>query len=133
MHGGAEWGHLSKDIFVSFFEKRIISVFLSSWGPSPGAGTKRQRCRRCRSFRVLSGCPGCATAEVKALKKDVDLVVLDTAGPVIKMQALRNGILLHSTKNAYENFFSETINEYDDLKFFRRGIEESVLRRRIYA
>ena len=67
------------------------------------------------------------------LKKDVDLVVLDAAGPVMKMQVLKSGILLHSTKNAYENFFSNTLNEYDDLKFFRSGIEESVLRRRIYA
>ncbi len=67
------------------------------------------------------------------LKKDVDLVVLDAAGPVMKMQVLKSGILLHSTENAYENFFSNTLNEYDDLKFFRSGIEESVLRRRIYA
>ncbi len=67
------------------------------------------------------------------LKKDVDLVALASAGPVMKMQVLKNGILLHGTKNAYENFFSNTVNEYDDLKFFRREIEESVLRRRIYA
>lgn len=67
------------------------------------------------------------------LKKDVDMVVLNVAGPVIKMQVLKSGILLHSNKNAYENFFTVTVNEYDDLKFFRSGIEENVLRRRIYA
>lgn len=67
------------------------------------------------------------------LKRDVDLVVLDTAGPVIKMQALKTGILLRADEGAYEDFFVSTINEYDDLKCLHREAEESVLRRRIYA
>jgi len=67
------------------------------------------------------------------LKRDVDLVVLDTAGPVIKMQALKTGILLCAAEGTYEDFFVATINEYDDLKYLRREAEEGVLRRRIYA
>jgi len=67
------------------------------------------------------------------LKRDVDLVVLDTAGPVIKMQALKTGVLLRAAEGAYEDFFVATINEYDDLKYLRREAEESILRRRIYA
>lgn len=67
------------------------------------------------------------------LKRDVDLVVLDTAGPIIKMQALKTGILLRAAEGAYEDFFVATINEYDDLKYLRREAEESILRRRIYA
>jgi len=67
------------------------------------------------------------------LKRDVDLVVLDTAGPVIKIQAPKTGILLRADEGAYEDFFVSTINEYDDLKCLHREAEESVLRRRIYA
>jgi len=69
----------------------------------------------------------------KLLERDVDLVVLDRAGPVIRMQALKTGILLASEKGAYEEFFVATVNEYDDLKYNRREIEESLLRRRHYA
>ena len=65
--------------------------------------------------------------------KDVDLVVLNSAGPVMKMQALKTGILLYAERGAYEQFFVSTINEYDDLKYCRREIEENILRRRLYA
>ncbi len=64
---------------------------------------------------------------------DVDLVVLDNIGPVMKMQALKTGILLHAEEGAYEQFFVSTVNEYDDLKYCRREIEENILRRRLYA
>ena len=64
---------------------------------------------------------------------DVDLVVLDSVGPVMKMQVLKTGILLHAEKGAYEQFFVPTVNEYDDLKYCRREIEENILRRRLYA
>ena len=67
------------------------------------------------------------------LNKEVDLVVLNTAGPVIKMQALKTGVVLHSRPNAYEDFFVRTLNEYDDLKYYRREIEENILRGRLYA
>ena len=64
---------------------------------------------------------------------DVDLIVLDSVGPVMKMQVLKTGILLHAEKGAYEQFFVSTVNEYDDLKYCRREIEENILRRRLYA
>ena len=64
---------------------------------------------------------------------DVDLVVLDSVGPVMKMQVLKTGILLHAEKGAYEQFFVSTVNEYDDLKYCRREIEENILRRRHFA
>ncbi len=67
------------------------------------------------------------------LNKEVDLVVLNTAGPVIKMQALKTGVVLYSRDNAYEDFFVRTLNEYDDLKYYRREIEENILRGRLYA
>lgn len=64
---------------------------------------------------------------------DVDLIVLDSVGPVMKMQVLKTGILLHAEKGAYEQFFVSTVNEYDDLKYYRREIEEGILRRRHFA
>jgi len=67
------------------------------------------------------------------LRREADLVVLNDAGPIIGMQALKTGIRLFSQKNAYEEFFVRTLNEYDDLKRLRAPIEEAVLRRRIYA
>ena len=57
------------------------------------------------------------------LKKEIDLIVLNNAGPVIRMQALKTGILLYKTPDSYEDFFTRTINEYDDLKYFRKSIE----------
>lgn len=67
------------------------------------------------------------------LRKDVDLVLLNSAGPVIRMQALKNGLIIHRGKNAYEEYFTRTLNEYSDLKFFRKEAEEKILGRRIYA
>lgn len=64
----------------------------------------------------------------------VDIVMLNNASPVIKMQVLKNGILLISKDpKVYNDFFVETINEYDDLKQTRREIEEKILKGRIYA
>jgi len=60
-------------------------------------------------------------------------IEINRAGPVIRMQALKTGILLVSEKGAYEEFFTATVNEYDDLKYNRREIEENLLRRRHYA
>lgn len=67
------------------------------------------------------------------LKKDIDLIVLNIAGPVIRMQTLKTGILIYKEQDAYGTFFTRTINEYDDLKYFRKDIEENILRGRIYA
>lgn len=67
------------------------------------------------------------------LKKEVDLVVLNTAGPIIKMQALKTGILIYRTKNTYEDFFTHTLYEYEDLKYYRQEIEKNILGGRIYA
>ncbi|MEG3065084.1 nucleotidyltransferase domain-containing protein [Acetomicrobium sp.] len=39
------------------------------------------------------------------LGKDVDLVVLDSAGPVMKMQALKTGILLYAERGSLRAVF----------------------------
>ncbi len=65
---------------------------------------------------------------------EVDIVVLNTASPVIKMQVLKKGtLLINKDQRAYNENFVNTVNEYDDLKRTRKEIEEKILRGRIYA
>ncbi len=64
----------------------------------------------------------------------VDIVVLNRASPIIKMQALKKGILLiNKNPRLYHEFFVRTINEYDDLKRTIKEIEDNILKGRIYA
>ena len=68
------------------------------------------------------------------LKREVDLVVLDNASPILRMQVLKHGILIYSrTKKDFYLFFAATVNQYDDLKRIRKNCEESILKGRIYA
>ncbi|MBM4140583.1 MAG: nucleotidyltransferase domain-containing protein [Nitrospira sp.] len=65
---------------------------------------------------------------------DVDIVVLNNASPVIKMQVLKKGtMLINKDRRTYNEFFVNTVKEYDDLKRTRKEIEEKILRGRIYA
>ncbi|MEW6585341.1 MAG: nucleotidyltransferase domain-containing protein [Nitrospirota bacterium] len=65
---------------------------------------------------------------------ETDIVVLNTASPVIKMQVLKKGgLLINKDQRAYNDFFVNTVKEYDDLKRTRKEIEEKILRGRIYA
>ncbi len=65
---------------------------------------------------------------------EVDIVVLNTASPVIKMQVLKKGtLLINKDQRAYNENFVNTVKEYDDLKRTRKEIEEKILRGRIYA
>jgi predicted nucleotidyltransferase len=65
--------------------------------------------------------------------KEVDILTLNTASPIIKMQVLRYGLLVKTDKRAYNDFFVSTLREYHDLKYLRREIEENLLKGRIYA
>jgi len=65
--------------------------------------------------------------------KEVDIVILNTASPIIKMQVLRYGLLVMRDKRAYNDFFVSTLKEYYDLKYLRKEIEENLLKGRIYA
>jgi len=68
------------------------------------------------------------------LPREADLVVLNHASPVLKMQILKNGILIYSSNKKYfHQFFADTVNEYDDLKRIRKNCEDSILKGRIYA
>ena len=62
------------------------------------------------------------------LGRDVDLVVLDTASPVLAMQVLRQGRLLYERDPAALAAFAvRALGEYFDLKQTRRPIEERLL------
>ena len=69
----------------------------------------------------------------RATGNEIDLVLLDDASPIIRMQVLKKGVPLIRREGAYEEFFTRTVNEYDDIKYQRREIENSLDRGRIYA
>lgn len=67
-------------------------------------------------------------------RREVDLVVLNHASPVLRMQMLKHGMSIYSrSKKHFHRFFTDTVNQYDDLKRIRKNCEESILRGRIYA
>ena len=67
------------------------------------------------------------------IKKEIDIVTLNNASPIIKMQVLKNGIPLIRRGHAYEEFFTRSVAEYADLKMVRREIEDNLLKGRLYA
>lgn len=68
------------------------------------------------------------------LKKESDIVVLNDASPIIRMQVLRKGKkLFERDRRAFNRFFVRTVNEYDDLKKVRSVIEKKISRGRIYG
>lgn len=69
----------------------------------------------------------------KHTKREIDLLVLNDASPVIRMQVLKKGHLLIKSTPYYENYFTRTIEDYEDLKIVRKGIENQILKGKIYA
>ncbi len=68
------------------------------------------------------------------LSCETDIVVLNGASPIIRMQVLRKGKkLLERDHRAYSRFFVRTIKEYDDLKRVRAVIEKKIMRGSIYG
>jgi len=68
------------------------------------------------------------------VKRDVDIVVLNNASPIIRMQVLRKGRLLKKVdERIYCDFYLRTVKEYDDIKIIRRAQEENILKGKIYG
>jgi predicted nucleotidyltransferase len=65
--------------------------------------------------------------------KEVDLITLNTASPIIKMQVLRYGLLIKKDERDYNEFFVSTVREYSDLKYVRKEIEANLSKGRLYA
>jgi len=67
-------------------------------------------------------------------KKGIDIADLNSASPILKMQVLKNGALVFAKdKKIYNQFYVDTINQYDDLKQIRKICEDNILKGRIYA
>ena len=67
------------------------------------------------------------------IKREIDIVALNNASPIIKMQVLKKGIPLIRKGKVYEEFFTRTVKEYADLKIVRKEIEDNILKGRLYA
>lgn len=74
-------------------------------------------------------------SELNAIfKRDIDIAVLNSASPILKMQVLKNGVLVFAKdKKIYNQFYVDAINQYDDLKQTRKICEDNILKGRIYA
>jgi len=60
--------------------------------------------------------------------RDVDLIDLNRAGPILQMQALKNGIpVVINDQDAFERFRMYTPSRYFDFKLRRRPVEEALL------
>jgi len=83
------------------------------------------------SFSVLSDIMD-VISELSGLKTDI--VVLNTASPIIKMQVLKKGkVLKDADEKMYNDFFLRTVKEYNDLKRVRKEQEQNILQGRLYA
>ena len=68
------------------------------------------------------------------LHRECDVIALNKASPILRMQVLRKGVLVFSKgRRHFHQFFVDTVNQYDDLKQIRKNCEENILRRRIHA
>lgn len=68
------------------------------------------------------------------LERDVDLVLLNDASPILRMQVLKKGTLVFQRgKNDYSLFYGDTVKQYEDLRIIRKKCEENILKGRIYA
>lgn len=66
------------------------------------------------------------------MHQDVDLVLLNSASPIICMQAVKNGIpLLIKDKKAYDAFEMRLITDYADLKRLQEPFEKNILKRKL--
>jgi len=66
--------------------------------------------------------------------RETDIVILNNASPIIKMQVLKKGRLLKKTNDAlYNDFFLKAAKEYYDLRMKRREQEKNILKGRLYV
>ncbi len=67
-------------------------------------------------------------------KREIDVVALNDASPILKMQILKSGTIVYQADNNYfTEFYGSTVSQYDDLKQIRKKSEDNILKGRIYA
>lgn len=66
--------------------------------------------------------------------RKVDLINLLKADPIIKRQIFSNcQVLVMKNKNAYNQLWVQSMNEYDDIKRIRKPMEDNILKGRIHG
>ena len=67
------------------------------------------------------------------LRKDVDLICLNTVSPIVGMQAYNDGrsILLNDTRK-YADYQMSLFSDYAELKELRAPMEKDILKRKFY-
>lgn len=68
------------------------------------------------------------------LHQNIDLSSLNDTSPVFRMQVLSKGklVYMHDSKTR-DYFIIKTVNEYDDLNYYRNIQEKNLLKGRMYA
>ncbi|EKD42717.1 MAG: DNA polymerase beta subunit [uncultured bacterium] len=68
------------------------------------------------------------------LLNDIDLIVLNTANPILKFQVFKQGhILFCQDKRELDRFIIKSLMEYDDISRIRLSIEKAIAGRRLYG
>lgn len=68
------------------------------------------------------------------MQRDVDIVLLNHASPIIAMQAIKNGIpLFILNQKAYDKYEIKLITDYADLKVIRLPFEKNILKRKLHG
>ena len=120
---------------TSLIERRLHPAALLLFG-SVASGSMRQDSDVDLAALLGGPCPDAfalrsLVTDLEALVgREVDLVVLDTASPVLAMEVLRqHRVLVNHTPELLENFIVKTLGAYFDLKRVRRPIEDALLQR----
>lgn len=124
------------DAAVDCIERRVQPATILLYG---SAATGRTHASSDVDLALLVGGPlpdAFALAALRVdlaalLRRDVDLVLLDTASPILAMEVLRHHRLLTNRRPALlDQFLAKTLSAYFDLKRVRRPIEETLLQPR---
>jgi predicted nucleotidyltransferase len=68
----------------------------------------------------------------ESLEREVDLICLNTANPIIGMQIYTSGkYLLNKNKFASDSFFTNLFVDYIELKELRKPMEDTILKRKV--
>ncbi|MBS0634305.1 MAG: nucleotidyltransferase domain-containing protein [Verrucomicrobia bacterium] len=68
-----------------------------------------------------------------SMHQEVDIVLLNTASPIIAMQAVKNGQpLVMRNQKAYDAFEMRLITDYADVKQMREPFEKNILQRKLH-
>ncbi|MGA8163463.1 MAG: nucleotidyltransferase domain-containing protein [Waddliaceae bacterium] len=129
-----------EDEVIGFFSKRDEVVFLSLFGSRANGKSRQESDVDIAVLFNPDRIPGpMEMIEMREdlsdrLRRDVDLVCLNTSSPIIGFQVLNKGkALLVKNRKLYDCYVINLLTDYCDLKRLRRPIEDSILKRRYYG